>query len=110
MGAPCSFSARSTISMARSTPAQKPRGLASRTSMSSTKLTRAALYAGVCALQAAVGKALFLPRIRLVVIAAHFPESGPVLFVKFDSGQPFRALPRIAFGHDQPHRSAVLGL
>src|SRR6188768_3683495 len=34
MGAPYCSRARSTISMARSTPAQKPRGLASRTSMS----------------------------------------------------------------------------
>src|SRR5487761_2425633 len=33
MGAPCNTKARSTISMARSTPAQKPRGLASNRSM-----------------------------------------------------------------------------
>src|SRR5512145_2285328 len=34
MGAPCNSSARSTMAMARSTPAQKPRGLASSICMS----------------------------------------------------------------------------
>src|SRR5450759_5597421 len=38
MGAPCSARARSTISMARLTPAQKPRGLASSKSISSSPI------------------------------------------------------------------------
>src|ERR1035437_3874413 len=38
MGAPCSARARSTISMARSTPAQKPRGLASSKSINSSPI------------------------------------------------------------------------
>src|SRR3954471_11687640 len=40
MGAPYCSSARSTISIARSTPAQKPRGFASRTSMSAAIFSR----------------------------------------------------------------------
>src|SRR3954468_2115129 len=40
MGAPYCSSARSTISIARSTPAQKPRGLASRTSMAAGIFSR----------------------------------------------------------------------
>ena len=56
-----------------------------------------------------LGVALFLPGIAAVVIAADFPEARLVGGRELDPLQPLGAFPEIQMGHDQPHRTAMLG-
>ena len=44
---------------------------------------------------------LFAPRIAVVVVAAHFPESGLVLVHKRDAANPLGTLPEVEVGYDQ---------
>src|SRR6476659_2686336 len=48
-------------------------------------------------------------RLRMDVVAPPLPEPAGVLRGELETGQPLRALPRVALGHDQPQRPAVLG-
>src|SRR5260221_11946541 len=125
--------------MARSTPAQKPRGLASRISVSfmikplsnpqairskadfqTPALPRLmenfwlkrCLNAGVSLFYYLqlfrlgavfrIAEALLFPGAGIVVIAAHFPETGAIFCMKFDTGNPCCTLPGIPFGHHHP--------
>src|SRR5215471_5016447 len=51
---------------------------------------------------------LLRPGIAAHVVAAHFPETGPVLGHEGDPPKPFRALPEIELRHHRSYGSAVL--
>src|SRR3954447_9409340 len=54
--------------------------------------------------------ALFLPRVRVVVVAVQLPEPHPVGRHQLELAQKLGRLPEVAFGHDQPQRRAMVGL
>src|SRR5687767_11642624 len=51
--------------------------------------------------------ALFLPRIGVVVIAAHRPEAGLVLLRELHAGDPLRARPEVEAGGQAAHPRGV---
>src|SRR6185312_17168458 len=51
---------------------------------------------------------LLRPGIAVVVIAARFPEAGPVGGDELDAPDPFGAFPEIEPRHDRAHRTAML--
>src|SRR5262249_23582618 len=55
------------------------------------------------------GIALLAPGVAAIMITADFPIARSVLVEKLDRLQPFRALPEIEMGHDDPHGAAMLG-
>src|SRR5262245_38518468 len=52
--------------------------------------------------------ALFEPLVAAVVVAQRFPEAGHVAVDQADAADPFRALPEVTSGNDEPGRPAVL--
>ena len=48
------------------------------------------------------------PRVRMIVIAAHFPESTPVPIAKLESSDPLGAFPRVEFRYHEPQRPAMV--
>src|SRR5205085_9996664 len=53
--------------------------------------------------------ALFLPVVRVVVVAVALPEARLVGGAKLEPAEPLGALPEVAARHDEPERPAVLG-
>src|SRR4051812_39737385 len=53
---------------------------------------------------------LFAPGIGVVVVAVQLPEAHPVLAHHLELAQELRRLPEVALRHEQPQRSAVVGL
>src|SRR5947208_7537202 len=65
---------------------------------------------GLGALVLLVGVPLLGPWVGVDVIAADLLEPPDVPVLELQAPEPFRALPRIPFRHDQPQRKAVFGL
>src|SRR4051794_40154 len=53
---------------------------------------------------------LFLPGVRVVVVAVELPEAHPVLAHHLDATQELGRLPEVALWHEQAQRRAVIGL
>src|SRR5579885_201521 len=55
------------------------------------------------------GVAFLAPGIRVIVVAAHFPEPAAIPIAELDRAHPFGALPGIELRHDEPQRPAMIG-
>src|SRR6266536_3374304 len=53
--------------------------------------------------------ALFLPEVRVVVVAVALPEAGLVVVQELEAAQPLRALPEVSRRDDQAYRPAMIG-
>src|SRR5207248_714774 len=53
--------------------------------------------------------ALFLPVVRVVVVAVALPEAGLVGRAQLEAPEPLRALPEVAARDDEAERPAVVG-
>src|ERR1700694_4808403 len=54
-----------------------------------------------------IGVAFFLPWVRVIVVAAHFPEALLVCVAELDPVEPLGALPEVLLRDERAHRGAV---